>query len=66
MRRLSGNIAILIAAFLSIGSSAASTEKILYSFPSGSYVQGQIQEDQLGNLYVATVPSMEGGALFFN
>ena len=65
MRRLSGNIAILIAAFLSIGSSAASTEKILYSFPSGSYVQGQIQEDQLGNLYVATVPlNGRGGTIF--
>ena len=50
-----GVAALLSAtAFSATQSASASSETVLYNFPSGSAVVGQIQEDGSGNLYGTT------------
>lgn len=46
------------------GLAYASTESVLYDFPAGSQVYGQVQEDSLGNLYGTTYSGDSHGTIY--
>ena len=59
-----GCAALVSVAALSVSGPASAAESVLYNFPAGSEVFGQVQEDSSGNLYGTTFTENQYGTVY--